>query len=559
MHVISRVNRPADNHWVVRFCEALGAGASVHQVKHRHQKGEVARSLGITIGVDDAYECVHSMALACPNWQTGILFGGRPTPQGSRHDAWVLQRTIVCGDWGQVASALGCDVPSQVWRWFGENGPPRQPHNATRLREAWKLCQVGHVVMLPDQPRIGQGKTGPRKTNDEEMPAASAEVKTEGEAAGSEATAPAPEAIAPAPEATAAPAEVIKTEGQTAGVASAASAEAVATTTAISPEALAPTTAASAVPSGAPPAQEAKETAASAVQEGTTAGPAVSAAPASSAAAPAEDKPDWDPLSSSSSSEEEDEEEEEEEDEDDDDDDSKGDKTKAAPPQRGYAAKSKEFGPKQDQEPQGIRLRSVLPRRRAVTPPALRKQRRDQEQRRQAMEDPPGGKEWVHRHGDGRPSSTQRQRRRRHRRRHRRQDEDEPEPSPSWQDWNSWNQQWLEWNKWNEEQRLRQAVDHLNSRLEQVERRCHTTSEADPGATRTWWGGRDPNSKWTAQKKARAEAHQARGGARPAAARVQPAPTMCSGCGRNEPGAYCSQSMCRQCCKADDCPQHNDK
>ena len=83
---------------IVRFCEALGAGASVHQVKHRHQKGEVARSLGITICVDDAYECVHSMALACPNWQTGILFGGRPTPQGFRHDAWVLQRTIVCGD-----------------------------------------------------------------------------------------------------------------------------------------------------------------------------------------------------------------------------------------------------------------------------------------------------------------------------------------------------------------------------------------------------------------------------------------------------------------------------
>ena len=138
VHVISRVNRPADNHWVVRFCEALGAGASVHQVKHRHQKGEVARSLGITICVDDAYECVHSVALACPNWQTGILFGGRPTPQGSRHDAWVLQRTIVCGDWGQVASALGCDVPSQVWRWFGENGPQRQPHNATRLREAWR-------------------------------------------------------------------------------------------------------------------------------------------------------------------------------------------------------------------------------------------------------------------------------------------------------------------------------------------------------------------------------------------------------------------------------------
>ena len=83
---------------IVRFCEALGAGASVHQVKHRHQKGEVARSLGITICVDDAYECVHSMALACPNWQTGIPFGGRPTPQGFRHDAWVLQRTIVCGD-----------------------------------------------------------------------------------------------------------------------------------------------------------------------------------------------------------------------------------------------------------------------------------------------------------------------------------------------------------------------------------------------------------------------------------------------------------------------------
>ena len=94
---------------------------------------------------------------------------------------------------------------------------------------------------------------------------------------------------------------------------------------------------------------------------------------------------------------------------------------------------------------------------------------------------------------DGLYSSTQRRRRHSHRRRHRRrQDEDdkppEPEPSPSWQDWN-------------EEQRLRQAVDHLNLRLEQVERRSHTTSEADPGATRTWWGGRDPQFEVDGAKK----------------------------------------------------------
>ena len=33
-------------------------------------------------------------------------------------------------------------------------------------------------------------------------------------------------------------------------------------------------------------------------------------------------------------------------------------------------------------------------------------------------------------------------------------------------------------------------------------------------------------------------------------------PAMCRGCDRNEPGAYCSRCKCRQCCKANDCPQH---
>ena len=70
--------------------QSLGL-TSIHMVKRRREKGEVAKSLGITICIDDAYECVHSMALACyPNWQLGILFGGRPSPQGSPHDDWVL-------------------------------------------------------------------------------------------------------------------------------------------------------------------------------------------------------------------------------------------------------------------------------------------------------------------------------------------------------------------------------------------------------------------------------------------------------------------------------------
>jgi len=78
VHVISRVNVPADDHWVVRFANSLGL-TSVHMVRRRKEKGEVAKSLGITICIDDAYECVHSMAMACygPKWQLGILFGGR--------------------------------------------------------------------------------------------------------------------------------------------------------------------------------------------------------------------------------------------------------------------------------------------------------------------------------------------------------------------------------------------------------------------------------------------------------------------------------------------------
>ena len=62
VHVISRVNVPAPDHWVVRFANSLGL-TSVHMVKRRREKGEVAKALGITICVDDAYESVHSDGL----------------------------------------------------------------------------------------------------------------------------------------------------------------------------------------------------------------------------------------------------------------------------------------------------------------------------------------------------------------------------------------------------------------------------------------------------------------------------------------------------------------
>lgn len=220
VHVISRVNVPADDHWVVRFANSPGL-TSIHMVRRRKEKGEVAKSLGITICIDDAYECVHSMAMACygPKWQLGILFGGRPPPG---HDDWVSQNTVVLGDFGKVAEKLGCNVPSQVWRWFGENGPPRQPHNPAKLGEAWELCSRPNALILPEQPRVVTGKNGPRNMAasaegpampaaaaevppkeepaasadvppTKEEPAASAEVKTEGTTSGADAAAPPPE------------------------------------------------------------------------------------------------------------------------------------------------------------------------------------------------------------------------------------------------------------------------------------------------------------------------------------------------------------------------------
>ena len=519
-HVISRVNVPADDHWVVRFANSLGL-TSVHMVRRRKEKGEVAKSLGITICIDDAYECVHSMAMACygPKWQLGILFGGRPPPG---HDDWVSQNTVVLGDFGKVAEKLGCNVPSQVWRWFGENGPPRQPHNPAKLGEAWELCSRPNALILPEQPRVVSGKNGPRNmaasAEGPAMPAAAAEVPPKEEPAASA-------DVPPTKEEPAASAEV-KTEGATSG------ADAAAPPPEVTGQA---GSASSAVPAAA---------------SNSTAAPAekCTAAPADEVpAAPAEEKPDWDASTSSSSEEVELEEDEEEEDDDDGNDDDKGNAAAAAP--RGYAAKS--------QPARGLRLQSV-PRRRAPTPPG-----------RRAMS-PPGGKKWVDRHNElGPDPQSKRRRRRRQRRRHR--DDNDVEPSaPSASSWHGWQPasdkgwrqasgghddhgDWSSYDDWSSKQHMHWAA-WMTQRLDEIERRTsNVPATPDPAAR---WGGRDPGSKWTAQKKARAEAHRARGFTRPQAERVLPPPVMCHKCGRNEPGAYCVVQMCRVCCGRADCPQH---
>ena len=489
-------------------------------VRRRKEKGEVAKSLGITICIDDAYECVHSMAMACygPKWQLGILFGGRPPPG---HDDWVSQNTVVLGDFGKVAEKLGCNVPSQVWRWFGENGPPRQPHNPAKLGEAWELCSRPNALILPEQPRVVTGKNGPRNmaasAEGPAMPAAAAEVPPKEEPAASA-------DVPPTKEEPAASAEV-KTEGATSG------ADAAAPPPEVTGQA---GSASSAVPAAA---------------STSTAAPAekVTAAPADEVpAAPAEEKPDWD-ASTSSSSEVELEEDEEEEDDDDGNDDDKGNAAAAAP--RGYAAKS--------QPARGLRLQSV-PRRRAPTPPG-----------RRAMS-PPGGKKWVDRHNELGPDPQSKRRRRRRQRRRRRDDNDVEPSAPSASSWHGWQPasdkgwrqasgghddhgDWSSYDDWSSKQHMHWAA-WMTQRLDEIERRTsNVPATPDPAAR---WGGRDPGSKWTAQKKARAEAHRARGFTRPQAERVLPPPVMCHKCGRNEPGAYCVVQMCRVCCGRADCPQH---
>ena len=101
-------------------------------------------------------EAGSSISLACyPNWQLGILFGLRPKVL---HMSW-MRITMVAGDWGEVAERLMCNVPSQVWRWFGENGPPWQAHNAGWLSEAWKPKQPPDSSVLTSVEAAGSSSS----------------------------------------------------------------------------------------------------------------------------------------------------------------------------------------------------------------------------------------------------------------------------------------------------------------------------------------------------------------------------------------------------------------
>ena len=67
LQVLSRVNHPSEDYWVVRFCETMNL-PHVSLVKDRWQKGPVSQQLGAEAAVDDNSDCLYYISWYC--WQS---------------------------------------------------------------------------------------------------------------------------------------------------------------------------------------------------------------------------------------------------------------------------------------------------------------------------------------------------------------------------------------------------------------------------------------------------------------------------------------------------------
>ena len=131
LQVLSRVNYPSEDHWVVRFCETMGL-PHVSLVKE---------------AVDDNSDCLYYISWYC--WQSMeasslhkplVLFNkeGYRTGQRKPHDAWVRQRVVRTTSWEDVAQIFGCSTEPEKWDALSRLGPPFRPHSKTLVDRFWE-------------------------------------------------------------------------------------------------------------------------------------------------------------------------------------------------------------------------------------------------------------------------------------------------------------------------------------------------------------------------------------------------------------------------------------
>ena len=146
LQVLSRVNYPSEDHWVVRFCETMGL-PHVSLVKDRWQKGPVSQQLGAEAAVDDNSDCLYYISWYC--WQSMeasslhkplVLFNkeGYRTGQRKPHDAWVRQRVVRTTSWEDVAEIFGCSTEPEKWDALSRLRPPFRPHSKTLVERFWE-------------------------------------------------------------------------------------------------------------------------------------------------------------------------------------------------------------------------------------------------------------------------------------------------------------------------------------------------------------------------------------------------------------------------------------
>ena len=160
LQVLSRVNYPSEDHWVVRFCETMGL-PHVSLVKDRWQRGPISQQLGAEAAVDDNSDCLYYISWYC--WQSMeasslhkplVLFNkeGYRTGQRKPHDSWVRQRVVRTTSWQVVAEIFGCSAEPEKWDALSRLGPPFRPHSKTLVERFWESATSGQALSCAATP-----------------------------------------------------------------------------------------------------------------------------------------------------------------------------------------------------------------------------------------------------------------------------------------------------------------------------------------------------------------------------------------------------------------------
>ena len=190
LKVVSRVNRPNPDHWVVRHAGSLGIDSDdVLLCRDRRHKAYLTEKEQPTVVVDDNYDALYHMATGA--WESvnqAVLWDPQPYKGQGQWDMWLQARLVHMSfnadlpKWVELAGLLKLSRNVAVWQFFEDHGPPKQPHRPENVQKALEILEG---VSLRRAPGLAAAASVLRNPPPGMLPAASAEAAKDDTAASS--------------------------------------------------------------------------------------------------------------------------------------------------------------------------------------------------------------------------------------------------------------------------------------------------------------------------------------------------------------------------------------